>query len=281
MIKRSFFLGDDWLYYKLFLGEFNSDLVLTDFILPFVKKHLTDSVSQFFYIRYSEGGYHLRLRFLVEDKSKLGDLIIGFHELIHPLVERKVIYKVQTDTYERELERYYNRCMPFAENIFSQDSIMVVNYLHFFYEQDLNEDERWLFAIHSIDALLSNFGFNLDDKLRLSTILNDSFSKEFQINKYMSKELDFKYRASKDKIQNAMSDPFFTTCSGHRYTGMKSSILEIKNHLSENDTMNILTSLIHMSCNRIFRSSPRENEFVLYHFLWKYYRSETGKQKYL
>ncbi|MDN5478597.1 MAG: thiopeptide-type bacteriocin biosynthesis protein, partial [Chryseobacterium sp.] len=231
MIKRSFFLGDDWLYYKLFLGEFNSDLVLTDFILPFVKKHLTDSISQFFYIRYSEGGYHLRLRFLVEDKSKLGDLIIAFHQLILPMVQRKVIYKVQTDTYEREMERYYESCIPFAENIFSQDSIMVLNYLHLFYEQNLNEDERWLFAIHSIDALLSNFGFNLDNKLHLSTILNDSFSKEFQINKYMSKELDLKYRASKDRINNAISDSFFNTFSDHRYKAMKNSILEIKNNL--------------------------------------------------
>ena len=60
---RSFYPGDKWLYYKLYGGVKSCDFILPIYILPMMNRlkrmHL---ISKWFYIRYSDPDFHIRLR---------------------------------------------------------------------------------------------------------------------------------------------------------------------------------------------------------------------------
>ena len=43
----------------------------------------------------------------------------------------------------------------------------------------------------------------------------------------------------------------------------------------------LLASYIHMMMNRLFKSKNRLHELVLYEFLYRYYKGEQAKEKYI
>lgn len=53
-----------------------------------------------------------------------------------------------------------------------------------------------------------------------------------------------------------------------------------KRDLSNFDTLYFtLEGYIHMHCNRLFSSRQRMNEWVIYDFLYQYYRSQVARRK--
>ncbi|MEZ7497841.1 thiopeptide-type bacteriocin biosynthesis protein [Flavobacterium sp. Arc3] len=278
--QRKFILGDEWIYYKIYLGEYASDLVLVDLISNISKKFIENKIiDKFFFIRYNENGYHIRVRFHLVNNSKISTVIDTFNKMIKESFEKNIIYKIQVDTYERELERYYGDCVIYSENIFYHDSLVTLEFLSALHKFNLDENYRWLFGIYSIDFLIKDFGFELHDRFKIMELLNESFSKEFNINKGLTKQLDSKFRFEKDKITQLLNDgnKDFESLLRLRSSNISDDIKKIKAKLNNDELVKILVSYIHMSCNRLFRSNPRKHEFVLYHFLWKYYRSAVGR----
>ena len=43
--------------------------------------------------------------------------------------------------------------------------------------------------------------------------------------------------------------------------------------------VDLLNSLCHMTCNRLFPHGARANEFVIYDLIWNYYRSEIARKE--
>lgn len=283
-IQRKFFLGDEWLYYKIYLGEYVSDFVLTD-IVYVISKQLIDNkiIDKFFFIRYQDSeGYHIRIRLHIIDIKNINIVINTFNSLIRETFNKNMINKIQADTYERELERYYGECISYSENIFYIDSLTILNFLSILHQNNLPEYFRWLFGIYSIDSFMINFEIDLKQRLEIAELLNSSFYKEFGVDKYLVRQLDEKYRTEKDEIYQVLNNKnkdFFALIN-FRSIHMSKNIENIKSKLSNTQIKEILISFIHMSCNRLFRSNQRKHEFVLYHFLWKYYRNEVGKVKY-
>lgn len=281
-IQRKFFLGDQWIYYKIYLGEFTSDFILVDLIKGLAEKLLESGIiDKFFFIRYNENGYHLRVRFHLTDKKKIIHLIMLFNDTFKESMEKNFVSKIQVDTYDRELERYFDECIIFSENIFYRDSIAILDFLTLMQMQNFEENYRWLYGIYMIDCLIKDFGFNINKKLKIVESLNESFSREFHLDKRLKDQLDARFRAEREKIERILSGENKDFQSQMRLKSLHISpdILKLKLRLGRDELIKILVSYIHMSCNRLFRSSQRKHEFVLYHFLWKHYRSEVGRTK--
>ena len=275
---RKFTIGSEWLYYKIYIGEYYSDHILVDTIYPIVNKLINKKlIDKFFFIRYyDENGHHLRVRFHLTNIDFIGYIIsIIYHETNRT----SSITKIQIDTYERELERYYDECINYTETIFYYDSIATLEMISKM--NDYDENFKWLYSIYSMDSMMNIFGLNLNNKIELSNSCNTSFIDEFSIDKNFIAQLDKKYRNNKSLIYDTLinKNMVISDIVAIRNNNIIENVKEINNKLSFSNKLNLLISLIHMSCNRVFKNSQRKHEFVLYHFLWKYYRGELGKQK--
>jgi thiopeptide-type bacteriocin biosynthesis protein len=109
---------DKWLSVYLFHhGDANE--LLKQFVHPFIQQWH----ASWFFIRYWEGGDHIRLR--LKAAESLHDLIVKSLSL-----EKSIIRSVQIAEYDPETDRYGNtKSMPWAERYFECSSIYILNWI--------------------------------------------------------------------------------------------------------------------------------------------------------
>jgi len=281
-MKRTFLLGDEWLYYKLYCGARMSSIILSETIAPLMMNLLSEEyIIKWFFIRYSDPEYHLRLRMHLTDINKINHVIIALNEVLTPYVEDDIIYKIQTDTYIRELERYGSNTINLAEELFFHESIMLSQAL------DCIEDEElfFLFVAKAVHQLLNDFKLSITDKLDLVRINRLNFRDEFNVDKLLNKQLNKKYggfrKTLSDYLDNKESNDTYTFLDNIINTKTKRTqhlITKIITH-NENQSLEVslkslLSSYIHMLINRAFRSQQRFYELIIYDFLYKKYNSD-------
>ncbi len=288
-IQRTFIAGDEWLYYKIYAGISTVDNLLATEILPLTEKLLSNKyIDKWFFIRYTDPDYHLRLRFHLTNNQNTSAIISSVNFLLKPYVQDGLVSKVQLDTYKRELERYGMKNIEHSESLFYHDSVLVANALKVLNNNQFGE-LRWLFCLKSIDKLLSDFQFSTVSKLELMEYLKNAFASEFNMDKSLKKQLSQKYQKYKLKINQILSDDIVQEESKYlvnllqERSDMISKIYLpiIKNVQFSNDTLsNVLASYIHMHCNRLIRSKQRLHEMVIYDLLYQKYKSEIARLKY-
>ena len=291
-IQRNFIPGDKWIYYKLYCGHKTADCLLTSVIKAVTEKFCTEKlIDKWFFIRYGDPHNHLRIRFHVNDISCISTILCHLNESLQDFIRNKLVWKIQMDTYKRELERYGGKTIEMSETIFYYDSDLVVKTLDMLdgYE---GEVIRWKFCLRIIDTLLSDFLFSTEQKLSLLDDLQAGFSSEFKMNKDLKIQIDKKFRSERPGIENILNrdlDPESELLPLFVYLEEKSKkiqniinqILTIYQHKkSEVPLDSFLSSHIHMTCNRMFSSKQRLHELVLYNFLYRYYKSEHARLKY-
>lgn len=276
MIQRKFILGDEWLYYKLYCGNRTSDSILTKTIKPLTEKLLTNNlITQWFFIRYEEPYPHLRIRFHCKRKDVIGLIIEEVKETIQNYVFDDIIWKVEIDTYQREIERYGVETMLVSETLFYIDSYTCVKALEL-----INDDNLlFLFSLRSIDNILEVFSFSSEEKLSFAKENLNLFKLEFNSDKTLNKKLNKKYQDLKEQLVE------FLDSQSHKQYQLLIDLLNIKNStllklkheyfnqeiLNKTDMEELLSSYIHTMINRFFRSKHRLHELVCYDFLFKYY----------
>ncbi len=282
-IQRAFIPGSKWVYIKLYLGNNTADKVLIDHISYIVtglkKKGIID---KWFFIRYTDPDFHLRIRLLVENESSIGDILNMFYKRLSPLVKDNLIWKIQLDTYNRELERYGNKSIELAESIFYYDSECILSIL----KKVDNDNYRWMIALKMIDSLLSDFSFNINAKKDIMDKISNSFKIEFGFNQYNAKQFNTKYRDNKKNIEDVLNDTIKDTKFKALYLPIQKKTKNLKpiidrlNNTKNIDENSLISSYIHMMLNRLFQSKNRIHELVLYDFMKRYYISELAKLKY-
>ena len=289
-VKRNFITGDEWLYYKIYTGHKTSEKILTEIIKPVTIELLNKKIiDKWFFIRYSDPKFHLRIRFHLID-SGIEEIIRLMRNNLEHHIENFHIHSVQTDTYKRELERYGSNTIEEAETLFSYDSVMIAE-MSDMIEGDEGEEIRWKFAIKTVDALFSDFGFNINEKFSIFDILKNNFGHEFAIDKNLRKQLDKKFREKRPIIENILKEEgeeyeYLKPVFRYIYKKSKNSKPAVKKIISlkeknklEVPYNDLLASYSHMLINKIFLIKPRLNEFVIYYLLSKYYNSEIARNK--
>ncbi|MET3026632.1 thiopeptide-type bacteriocin biosynthesis protein [Flavobacterium sp. UW10123] len=290
IVQRNFITGDNWLYYKIYTGTKTADFILIEIINAVANDLIQENIiDKWFFIRYSDPKHHLRVRFHCIDKSNLGIIMGKLLPYLNDLTNQDLIWKVQTDTYQRELERYGENTIELSESLFFYDSILIVNILEIIGSED--DELRWLFALRNIDNLLNNFEYSLENKLILFEHLKTGFGHEFGINKELNKQIDLKYRKYRYKIEEFMAfeqnqDSEYHEISialedfNNKIKSMSNAVLDYNNyHLLQIDLNNLLISYVHMSMVRLFKSKNRMHEMMIYNFLYRYYKSCKARSK--
>jgi len=286
-----FLPGSEWLYYKVYCGLKSADRILSEAVLPLVTQLQADGlIDKFFFIRYTDPGFHLRIRFHVTSPNHIGTVMQRFYQHINTFEAAGYIAKTQMDTYKQELDRYGYNSIELAETLFYHDSMACLQMLELTFG-DEREELRWVWALKGIDELLQAFGLALPEKLALLEQMKNSFYAEFKADKSLKSQLSNKYRNQKGRISTALdnkvvADEALLPLWQVLYDKNTAIAPVVQQLLAMQQAgtldvplMDMMPSYIHMLVNRVITSSPRLHELVLYDMLFTWYRSVTEKNK--
>jgi thiopeptide-type bacteriocin biosynthesis protein len=285
--ERSYFPGDQWVYFKIYSGQQIQDHILVNNIRNLVQVLENKAlIKSWFFIRYNDPEPHLRLRFLATDPTHFAEVVDCANQEFNELKGSGIISSLQIDTYIREIERYQGRYIKQAEAFFHADSHACLEILNIIADQD--PDFRWLSSLLSVDILLNELRYTVSDKLELLSNLRDSFREEYKVEKDVKLHIDRRYRIKRSKIED-----FLSLRSSSQVAQKVQGVLKLRNLLCSNDLNllgklkeegeqnaldSILTSVIHMIVNRIIPDNPRKHELLLYDFLCRHYRTVQAKK---
>lgn len=287
-LQRSFFLGDSWLYFKIYTGFKTADYILQEIIFPLTQQLEQERViSHWFFIRYSDPDFHIRVRMFLLNTDDLGSVTIRIKQSLQPYFNDMLIWKIQHDTYNREIERYGQKTIELTEQYFCADSEMVIKLLKLL-EIDNSEKLRWLLTLRAIDELLISFGYPIERKLSILNILQENYKKEFGIEGHLNKQFSLNFRENRKEIEKIIKinqeeypllKPIYDKTE--KVKMIVSDILgHVNNNMLEVSLDSLIMSYIHMMINRFFRAKPREHELILYDYLYRFYESEISRKKY-
>jgi thiopeptide-type bacteriocin biosynthesis protein len=286
--QHRFSIGSEWLYFKVYCGTKSAELILTNGIYKAVEEMLSKGIIfNFFFIRYNDPEFHLRLRFELKATSYIGDALKIFRKYIMTFEEGGYISRIISDTYERELIRYGIHTVNLSERIFHIDSIYILKFLSLT-EGDDRESVRWLWGIQSLDFLLNDFGLLTVEKMNLFEKLKTDFHKEFETDKIVKDQLNNKYREHRKTIENILSAGETTAEISKeqknllilRSSEMSDVVIKLREKSSDNYDqllLHLLPSYIHMHINRLVTAKSRFHELVIYDLLFNYYRSTVKR----
>ncbi len=284
-MKRIFLLGDEWLYYKLYCGARMSNIILTDTIKPLTEQLIkTKLIDKWFFIRYNDPDYHLRIRFHLQEMKKINEVIFLINNALRPYVDDDIIFKIQVDTYQREIERYGSNTIEESEKLFYYESTMLLEAI----TSIQDEQVYFLFILKAVHQLLENFNFGLEEKIFLVSRNKDNFKTEFKADKILNKQLSKKYATLKKEVADFFStnhlnktydilDELLLNNTKETARIINSILNHEKNNSLEITVNNLVSSYIHMMINRAFRSQQRFYELIAYDFLHKKYNSDIMK----
>jgi thiopeptide-type bacteriocin biosynthesis protein len=284
-MQKDFCLGSEWLYYKIYTGVRTADYILLEKLNPVISDLEERKIIQkWFFIRYKDTEEHIRIRFLVNNTKDLLTIIESFYPVFNNLIEENLIWKIQTDTYKRELERYGEKTIIESESLFWHDSKMILQYLELKSSFGIQELPL-LFSFYTIDTFLNLFQLSNNRKLLLLSELQVSFNKEFEIDKEQKKEIDRNYRLLEPQIQSILSGSFntdfneITDVVTYKSKQIKKTVLTVRERI-EISTNSFLASHIHMMINRQYSSKQRMYELIIYNHLYRYYKVLHYKNKF-
>jgi thiopeptide-type bacteriocin biosynthesis protein len=289
MNDRTFIPGSEWVYFKLYTGTKTADMLLKNEIYRFSREMMNNgTIDKWFFIRYADPDFHIRLRLHLNGTRDFSCIFNRFCIVFQPIMDAGLMWNIQCDTYQREMERYGYNTISLVEDFFFIDSEYIICLL-----QQLNNDNpeqlRWKLALVLIDGFLSAFAFELPQRRDLLNTIAESFKKEFGFtHHHATKQLNDKYRACRKDIENTLRRDNELTDTMDIINARRLAILPIADKLNvmrENGELQVplhdlLTSLIHMTMNRWFRAKNRLHEMVIYEFLSRYYTSEIAKKTY-
>ncbi len=291
MIRRKFIPGSRWLYFKIYTGIKTADEVATRTLLPLLRElYEAKLIDDWFFIRYTDPDFHLRLRLLVARPEHYAAIFARIGSSVEPLVDNGAVVKVVCDTYVREIERYGAGTMEAVERLFGIDSRAVLELLDRVAEEpaDRRETVRWQLALLLLDDAMTAFGREPEEKLRLFSNMAGNFKQEFGFTSHpFTRQINDKYRRYRAEIEKGLSvrEPFaaYEPVLRRRRAELErvaAEILRIKDEDSAPpSTDELLGSIAHMTMNRWFRTGNRQFELVVYDFLSKYFESSVARTK--
>lgn len=289
--RRTFLPGSEWLYAKLYTGTATADRVLREVIRPVTAKALqSGAADRWFFIRYTDPDFHLRLRLHGDPQRLLTEVLPALRAAAAPLLNDGSVWGVQLDTYVPEWNRYGGpEGIRAAEELFRMDSEAVLALIEAFHRDD--GDARWRLALRGIHLLLDDLGLDMDKKYKVISRARDGFAKEFGMDRALRFQLGQRFRKERPVIEEdltAYPDSGHWLAPGFAILRQRSErIIAAAEHLQAlqrpgtgfPSVDQLAASFIHMHVNRLLRSAHRAQELVLYDYLARIYESWSARTR--
>jgi thiopeptide-type bacteriocin biosynthesis protein len=295
---RNFPIGSEWVYFSIYTGTATADKILLSYVYPLAEQLLRDKfISKWFFIRYNNPKFHLRVRFQLLQKRKYGKLVEDLEKVLSPLISSLQINDISLNMYKREIERYGERTMKFCESLFYLNSMCVLKLISQFSEGKLDSKKQLMIALYGCNQILNDFMFSRESNLKLCRYNQLSFAKEFNVENRttLKEQLKNEYRNNKNALENIVvncnlhESPEVFEIDWNRIKKIfdeqseqtQELISQVIKLLELDDSLTLyelVTSLIHMFVNRLFQTKNRYNEFLIYDYLNKFYESEMNRK---
>ncbi|MEA2692625.1 MAG: lantibiotic biosynthesis protein, partial [Acidobacteriota bacterium] len=291
-VARSFPPGSEWLYVKLYTGSSTADRVLRELIAPVVEEALgSGAADSWFFIRYGDPQWHVRVRFHGDPGPLCGRVLPALSGAAAGWLADGRLWKLQLDTYEREVERYGGpEGILVSERLFEADSRAVLEIVQSL-EGDEGADARWRLALLGTDLLLSELGLDSAGKIAVLARLRESYLREFGGSKDLRVQLDQKFRAERRSLEalldlrQAEESALAPGIAVLRERGERSAPdlaelqrLEAAGRLGT-PISDLAFSYVHMHVNRMIRSAARAHELVIYDLLGRLHESQAARAR--
>ncbi len=284
--------GSNWLYFKLYCGQSQVDELLATWLAPLMRQSLHNGqISHWFFLRYTDPEHHVRLRARAVDRDSARALHFAISDACAQALQAGFGWKIVCDSYEPEIARYGGLvALAQCEQLFHLDSEILSDFIAS-EPAAIPVARRWLFAVFCVDALLDAFGQNLPQKRQLSDNMAASFRREFQFGARQKVQLGAKYRSYRKELDALILGREADADSSAQRTNWLALLAPYRARMQqaaeqilalqqagqlEAPLLDILASLIHMHCNRLFIANQRAHEAVFYDFLQRIYASMTA-----
>jgi thiopeptide-type bacteriocin biosynthesis protein len=299
-VKRGYPPGSEWVYVKFYTGpQTVDDLLGSD--VPALLQQLTRAraVDHWHFVRYGDPEWHVRLRLHVARRSLRHLAVASCEKLGSILLKRARVWRVQFETYDREIEAYggSDASMRLAERVFHRDSEAALGMVKRL-RQNEEANDRWRLSLLSTHMLLVDFGLDLAARHRVVSSMRDGLRDEFRGGAILDRQLSAKFRAARRDIDHLM-DPNGrggrepdrnasgrSTSLGTRLLRRRSGLLEpVVGAIRRLELRGKLDAccetlaqrFVHMSNNRLLRSDARLHELVIYDQLKRLYLSDAAR----
>jgi thiopeptide-type bacteriocin biosynthesis protein len=241
-------------------------------------------VHSWFYVRYKDPDYHIRLRLQVDNEHS-GTVVAAISRKLKPALSKRLIDKYNIDVYVRESERYSLKLIRDVEYFFYRSSSLMLYHIKQSARQDSDSDFRFDLDIImlSVDELFNAFKLDLPQRAAFLSIIYESFYKEFDESKNLKKGLDKKYNELRPEMNAIYSNlPLMKKTYGKLITHYFDSARIIADKIEKiryPSVEKMMADLIHMHLNRLFVQNPRRSEMIIYYLLYKHYNALHFKAK--
>lgn len=268
--KRSFFPGENFLYLKIYCTRnIGQQILIQKLSTIFLEFKNTPYIA--FFVRYEDPEFHIRIRICKKDSSLY---ILRIYKCLEKFIKNKLIYRIQTDTYNRELNRYFAISYGKTELIFSFDSITIIEILKQLNKRNI-ENVTWIIGVKNIYSYLKNFDMTLDEMLSFCmSIRNDFFAELALDNKEFLKSMNAKLKKNHKLMNSIMNETNIELQELFKIFKVRekkiTSILKPIEKIKIRKDFGHLSSYIHMSLNRLFSSDQRFKEAICYDLLYNF-----------
>jgi thiopeptide-type bacteriocin biosynthesis protein len=288
-LVRTFPPGSEWLFAKIYTGTATGDQALRDEIVPLAREAMAAGEARsWFFIRYSDPDWHLRVRFHGEPERLLRTVLPRLEQSFQRLLASGTAWKLQLDTYEREVERYGGaEGIELSEELFHHDSEAVAAIVELL-SSDAGADLRWRLILLGMDRMMEDFGLDLEGRQRLAERGRTGFAGLYRQDVLRGAMADRlrKERAALERLL-AGEGPEELQPALDALATRSAASAPIVRELRERERQgrlrgrvdDILLSYLHMFVNRLSRSAGPEHEMVLYDFLAQMYASLRARAR--
>jgi lantibiotic biosynthesis protein len=287
--------GSEWIYFKIYGGQAQADELLTTLVAPFMRAQLADGhIEKWFFIRYNDPEPHIRVRALGRSQQAALALVGELSQLCQRAMAAGLCWRVVSDAYQREVQRYGGlAAMAECETIFHLDSELVLDLIQTDALQ-IPVARRWLFGVNWVLALLQEFYPDVAGRKRLAGLMAESFKREFGFGSRQKTQLGAKFRGYRAELEKWVigsdDDPVSMQQRALWQALMapwQARLLQHVAHIKrlqqqgqlETSQDELVQSLIHMHCNRLFSAKQRSHEVVFYDFLLRILESQQARAR--
>ncbi len=274
----------EWLYFKVYCHPLSSDLLLTSHLLPLLRQFVrNEMIRDWFWIRYSDPDYHLRVR-MRPVKDNYANVLAVFTDCLNRLFADQLVRQFRTEVYRRELERYSAPLMLAVEDVFCASSVLVGRFLKHMRRESAEGVLVLKEAVWTTHVILDALGFEQRRLVVLCKAQFDQFFQEFGTPKHLKTNMEDVHK----RLCPELTAGLYEQEQARRYRILRTPVLKVAADLAPGKVQpvsseKLAADLVHMHLNRLFVYDQRYYEMITYYLLYRticavLYRNSEGVQ---
>lgn len=255
-----FVQGSKWLYLKIYCHPNRSNELFLNVLQRTLEEHKT-KIEKWFFIRFLDPDYHIRLRVKLKDRCDFSTLLNALQDELQPYANAGTVRDIQIAIYNREIERYPIDSIDKIEDVFSFDSSFSLRIL----QENLASEHLYTISINLLIETLNKIEMSLTDQRRFLKEMVKHFSNEHELKTAVYKKINNHFRTFQEIYSNSQPIEFLKETLSVLVDEYSAVLLRS----GSEERQKLIADIFHMHVNRLYVENQRTHELILYEFALK------------